>query len=404
MNNYLIIADDFTGANDTGVQLTKRGIETQVVLDGENIVGDNISYVLDTESRGLNSGDAYDRLKRQLNNMFSRKFDLVYKKIDSTLRGNITAELIAVDEEYKPDLIIFAPAFPDIGRITKDSIHYVKGIRITETEFSKDPQNPVLEDNIQKILESKYSEAILHHNLEEIRKSNIGFNNSRVHTFDAENNQDLEKIVTAAINTNKKILWVGSAGLANVILQVQRPLKPVLAIVGSLSEVSRNQIKYAEGKGVNILKVNIGNILKEKNKDYYVKVAREVLYEGKDLIITSSYDLDNYKSSVEVGKELSMTKEEVSYYTQKILGEIGKEALSEIDMAGLFITGGDTAMGFIRSTKAKGSRIVEEIITGIPLMKLNGGEFDGLKVVTKAGAFGSEDALYYAMSKLKEEK
>lgn len=404
MKKCLVIADDFTGANDTGVQLTKRGIDTYVVLDGENVVDDSISYVLDTESRGLSERKAYEKIKEQIKDIFKREFDMVYKKVDSTLRGNITSELKAIDEEYKPDLIIFAPAFPDSKRTTVGGIHYVNGIRIRETEFAKDPIKPVVEDNIQKLIQSGYSEKVIHHSLEEIRNGNIDLTLERLHTFDAEDNTDLEKIVESAVKANKKVLWAGSAGLANIILKVSRPLKPVLAVVGSLSEISRKQIEYAKKKGKDIIKIDIGSILKGKPVDEYVNDVVEGLSSGKDIIITSAYTLEEYKKAIEAGKELSMTKEEVSHLTQDVLGKISEEAVRKVKVSGLFITGGDTAMGFIKRTKAKGSHIIEEIETGTPLMELSGGEFNGLNIITKAGAFGKEETLYFAVDKLKEER
>lgn len=402
MNRYLIIADDFTGANDTGVQLTKREIETHVVLDGKNINNKDISYVLDTESRALSEEEAYERLKNQMNGIFNNHFDLVYKKIDSTIRGNITSELIAIDEEFKPDLIIFAPAFPDIGRVTKDGVHFVNGKRITETEFSRDPLKPVKEDNIQRLLELGFEEPIIHHSIDEIRNHRIEFEKGRIHTFDAEDNHDLERIAVAALNTDKKVLWVGSAGLANTILKVVKPFKPSLAIVGSLSEVSRKQIKYAEDKGVKVLKIDIADILKNKTMEKYINQAMEILNKGNDLIITSSYDEDDYEETIKLSKELSMTNAEISGLVQDILGEISVKTINQSEISGIFVTGGDTAMGLLKSSKSEGSQIVEEIMTGIPLMKLVGGNFNRYKMVSKAGAFGNEDALYFSINKLKE--
>ena len=402
MNRYLIIADDFTGANDTGVQLTKRNIETHVVLDGKSIINKDISYVLDTESRALSEEEAYHRLKSQLKGIFNNHFDLVFKKIDSTIRGNITSELIAVDEEFKPDLIIFAPAFPDIGRVTKNGVHYVNGERITDTEFSRDPLKPVKEDNIQKLLELGFEESIIHHSIDEVRNSKFEFAEGRVHTFDAEDNQDLEKIATAAMNTGKKVLWVGSAGLANIILEVSKPFKPALAIVGSLSEVSRKQIKYAEDRGVKVLKIDMADILKNKTMEKYVDQAIAILNRGEDLIITSSYDKDDYEDTIKLSKELSMTKAEISGLVQDILGEISVKTINQTKISGIFVTGGDTAMGFLKISSSEGSQIIEEIMTGIPLMKLVGGNFNKYKMVSKAGAFGNEDALYFSINKLKE--
>lgn len=51
-NRYLIIADDFTGANDTGVQLKRRGFSTDVIFDPA-LIGPEGSFVLDTESRRM---------------------------------------------------------------------------------------------------------------------------------------------------------------------------------------------------------------------------------------------------------------------------------------------------------------------------------------------------------------
>ncbi|MDR7869816.1 MAG: four-carbon acid sugar kinase family protein [Tissierellaceae bacterium] len=402
MDRFLIIADDFTGANDTGVQLTKRGIETHVVLEGKSIRDKKISYVLDTESRALSEEKAYERVRDQLIGISSHKFDLVFKKVDSTIRGNITSELKAVDEEFNPELIIFAPAFPDIGRITKDGIHYVNGNRIVETEFSRDPIKPVLEDNVQKLLELGYNEDVVHHNLNEIRDNNVLFKGARIHTFDSENNLDLEKIVVFAMNTGKKVLWVGSAGLANTILKVNKPFKPALGIVGSLSEVSRSQIRYAENKGVKVFKIDIVDILRNKSENEYINQAVEMLNKGNDLIITSAYDTDDYKETINISKEMAMTKVEISSLVQEILGKISVKTIKQVDISGIFVTGGDTAMGFLKNSNAQGSQIIEEIMTGIPMMRLVGGEFDGYIMVSKAGAFGNEEALYYSLNKIKE--
>ena len=173
MDNYLIIADDFTGANDTGVQLKKRGIKTNVILDTKNINDFSISYVIDTESRGLTEKDAYEKVKNQIKKLFTQDFELVYKKVDSTLRGNIVSEIKAVDEEYKPELIIFAPAFPDIKRTTIDGIQKLNDVRIVDTEVAKDPKKPVKEDNINKLLQKGFEEKIVHYGLNEIREKNI---------------------------------------------------------------------------------------------------------------------------------------------------------------------------------------------------------------------------------------
>ena len=66
------------------------------------------------------------------------------------------------------------------------------------------------------------------------------------------------------------------------------------------------------------------------------------------------------------------------------------------------LTGGDTALGVMENIEAAGTEILAEILTGSPLVRVKGGRFDGLKLVTKAGAFGSDDAAAFALRKIKE--
>ena len=89
MKQYFIVADDFTGSNDTGVQLTRRGIQTRVVLDPKGIRTDDFSYVLDTESRNLPGPAAQKKTATLLEGVDLSTYDCVIKKVDSTLRGNI---------------------------------------------------------------------------------------------------------------------------------------------------------------------------------------------------------------------------------------------------------------------------------------------------------------------------
>ena len=102
---FLIVADDFTGANDTGVQLKRYGIPVEVLLDGKQSPGD-ISLVLDTESRALMAGAAGRKVKRMLEGVELSEFSFVIKKVDSTLRGNVAEEIAALDAVYQSELIV----------------------------------------------------------------------------------------------------------------------------------------------------------------------------------------------------------------------------------------------------------------------------------------------------------
>lgn len=350
----------------------------------------------------MDKKSAYERVKDITRKILNDSYTCVFKKVDSTLRGNIAEEVKAVCEVYEPELIIFAPAYPSNDRITKDGIQFMNGVPVSQTEIGRDPKKPVLEDNIVKILQSGFVENVLHISLQQLRNGEIDFSNIKVLTFDAVEDENLVDIVKYIDKSNKKVLWVGSAGLANAIMEVYIPLKPVLAVVGSISGVSGEQVRFAESKSAKVVKVDVAKMLKNNDICSIIQSAVNILEQGQDAIVVSSYIREEYEESIRVGKELGMTKEEVSTFAQAILGQVTEKILNRVEVSGLFLTGGDTAIEVIQRLGARGTKILKELAAGIPLIKLKGGAYDGTTAVTKAGAFGEIHALDYCIRKIKE--
>lgn len=403
MMKFLIVADDFTGANDTGVQLKKRGIRTYVVYDSHSMKDDDRSYVLDTESRGMSPEDSYNKLKENLSRIKDRRFDFIYKKVDSTLRGNIASEIKAASQVFGSEVIIFAPAYPENKRKVIDEDLLVNGTRVSETEIAKDPKTPVHESNIRKMLQSGLQKDVIHYGLDDIRKGNISVTDDGIYTFDTEVEEDFGYIIKAAVESGRKILWCGSAGLANSIINYTLPSKPVLGVIGSVSDVTREQVRFASAKGCSIINLDMASILEHNDVSGYVDEAVRSIENGRDTLIVSAFRREDYDQAVERGRLLGFSPENVSEFTQNILGKITLGILKVTKVSGLFLTGGDTAIGVMESLKAASAEIIFELMPGIPIIRINGGNGESLKAVTKAGAFGSSDALFYSIRKLKED-
>lgn len=404
MNRYLIVADDFTGANDTGVQLKRRGIPTSVVFSSEHILSKD-SYVLDTESRAMEPGAAGEAVKSGLLGVVLSDFERVMKKVDSTLRGSIAAEIKALDDCYQSELVVFAPALPDLGRTTVDGVHCLKGVPITQTELSRDPKTPVREDNIARLLQAAYEEPVTHIPLASVSNGTIDFSQGRIFACDAATNGDLERIVGSALDTGKRVLWVGTAALADHLLGAEVRTPPAMAVVASVSSVSREQVHYAAGEGAELVLVPIPQMLDgDCSQDLCIQAALAHIRAGRDVLLCSSasYDREELERSLQAGQRRGMDPGQVSAYTQRVMGELTRSILEGGELSGLFITGGDTALGVFQVAESLGSSIVTEISIGIPMMRLTGGPFAGLKVVTKAGAFGGKEAITFALRKLKE--
>ena len=404
MNRCFIVADDFTGSNDTGVQLSRRGFRTKVVLDASAILDDGLSYVLDTESRNMPGPDARAKTAALLQDVDLSSYDCVIKKVDSTLRGNIAEEILETDRVYGSELVIFMPALPALGRTTKNSIHKLNGVRIAYTELARDPRKPVLQDNIAEILRSAFDEPVGALELGQIHTGQIDFSSARLWACDAETNEDMRAVITAARKAANKILRVGTAAMADNVLADEHPAYPALAVIASVSEVARNQIHYAEEKGLLVQTVDIADILRGGDRDVYVARAVEALRAGKDLAFVSSasYDRAELDASLEAGAERGMDRDAVAEFTGQVISGMAAEIIETVKISGLFLSGGDTAIHFFNLVGAGGSEILYELTVGIPMMRLTGGRFDGLKVITKAGAFGAVDVLPLIMRKLGE--
>ncbi|MCJ8008429.1 four-carbon acid sugar kinase family protein [Lederbergia wuyishanensis] len=408
MNNKIgIIADDFTGANDSGVQLAKKGLRTSV---GIQLNENNDVLVIDTNSRSLEPSEAYTRVLKAAQYMFRSGVSHIYKKIDSTLRGNIGIELLAVEKVYEPDIVVIVPAFPKLGRITKEGHHYINGEIISETEFAKDPKTPVKVSYIPDLLyiEAKkravvYNSEILRKTDEEfIQRINLGENWI---VFDVEKDTDFTEIIDKLLKTELKIVWAGSAGLIEYLpsrlrLETSQLLEmpkysigKTLTISGSLSNVTRKQLREAE----------------RMPNTYTIKV--DVLQ-----ILKQSIDMETILNNIQNRPEIEhiflyvVSNERYHYVQALAISEQIVERLGEMALAiceniesvqGLFLTGGDTARAVCSKLGIVEIVLFTEVEAGLPFGKLLGYKRE-LWAVTKAGGFGTKYTLKHALHFLKD--
>ena len=404
MSKYLIVADDFTGANDTGVQLKRKGKPTYVTFLREVEAPREGSLVIDTESRNFSEEKAISLINESLAHIDLESYDVVMKKIDSTLRGNIAEEVKALDALYASDLVLVLPALPDLGRVTLRGRQYLNGLPILETEHAHDPIKAVTEDNLVSLLSRVYDEPIGFVPLEKIRSGSFDISQARIVVCDSETNEDMLIVLKTVMALQKKVLYVGTAALADHLCELENPAKPSLGIVASLNSVSADQVRYAQKAGVASVLLPIADLLAGKgNLETYIERAEVILSEGKDLLVVSSGVLDpaSYEASLDSGELQGISKEEVSRQTRLLISEVGKALVDRVPLSGVVITGGDTAMGLMESLCARMTEIVTEVAFGIPLTRLVGGPHDGMKVITKAGGFGKSDAILFALRFLK---
>lgn len=227
MRKVLVLADDLTGALEAGVLLEGAA----VVLHAAPEDG---AVVIDTESRHL----APDRAGRAIAAWVEQiPAELIYKKTDSTLRGNIAAELAALP----PGRIHYAPAYPRLGRTVRGGRLHVNGEPVERTSFACDPLDPVTDGDIRRVLARQ--EAPL----------------GRITIHEGESDDCLERAADAVFAEPAPRLAAGPAGLLAVLvrrLNLARRVSPLprvercLVINGSAHPASLAQMETAAAAGV----------------------------------------------------------------------------------------------------------------------------------------------------------
>ena len=423
----VVVADDLTGATDTGLQFSKVGLRTEVYFDPPLLPGSGDVIAITTESRARPADEARRRVLRAGARIRGWNVSHVYKKIDSTMRGNIGAEVEALANSLDRRLVILAPAFPANGRTVHNGRLFVNGVALGESEFASDPSSPRRYSRIGKMLAEQSTRHIVEIGLDDVRRGAARLierfeqlaaaKEPTLVVCDAVEPSDLNQIAKA-IAGNSFVLPAGSAGLAEWLphaLQMRPspassiPQLPSVAavvfVVGSVNPIARRQLQIlAEDDEVSTVKVSADRLVDTSTRRREIErgalEARSAIASQMDVALT--FDLEHGSDRlVSLAEGNRLTMHELTEILVDSLGTIVARAGALAGRIGLILTGGDTAIAVCRALGGKGMVVSREVAPGIPMCALVGGDYDGAPVVTKAGGFGAEEALLVALRTLK---
>lgn len=423
-----IIADDLTGANDTGVQFAKRGLRTSVLMQKEARVSSVLDVlIIDTDSRSLSTTKAYESVHAAADILKSDSFDIIYKKVDSTMRGNIGSELDAIYDVFQPDILVLAPGYPENNRCVKNGKLYIGDVLLQETNFTNDPNNPMSDSYVPSILKSGTDREIALITMEDIDKGSEHVRRKVIQIkevgipyllFDTRKDKDLEFIVSCIVQTKLNVVWSGSAGLADHLIEhtkqntgtfvPPRTKGPVLMVVGSVNERSRIQLgkilDLEEVMGIELqsqFAVKTDQLLQEE-MNRVLNLVDEAIQKKLHIVLYSSGNPKAIELAIKCGHNNALTPQMVSNRISKVLGEITKEVIQKYGISRLFLTGGDTAKRVCDSMGIAEFRLIDEVEMGVPLgVLLYERE---IITITKAGGFGSEEVLLKSLKILRGEQ
>ena len=420
-----IIADDLSSCTDCGIQLARDGLRTYVVLDRHGDIGHLGScdvVAVDTDSRARDAGDAYHRVV-EATRFVQGACTAVYKSVDSTLRGNLGSEVDAVMDVIAFDIAAIAPAFPLYGRTTIAGTQYVHGRRIDLTEFASDPQMPIRESSVPGAFASQSRRRVGHVGLDTLHGGSAAVR-ARVMElqqvgvelviFDAQSEDDLDVIVSGVTSSGLRVLWVGSTGLAGHLSVTMNTTArtpaaavkhegsgvPILSVVGSASQITREQVAaYVRQAAASSVRMDPVRIIEgPRLRDREIKRCRmhvlDELRSGRDVVLEVLSSREDIAATQALGRRKDLDGAQAGVELVRSLAEICASVIERIEVGGLILTGGDTARAVCDRLGARGILILCEVEPGIPLARMVG-PYE-VAIVTKAGGFGSPDALLLA--------
>lgn len=377
MPQCVVIADDLTGGNATGVLLKKMNYQAYTVMNTESMdlqaLEDCDCVIYPTDSRGVAPEVAYERVYNICSLLKDDAVKVYSNRIDSTLRGNLGSETDAMLDCLGEDYIaIVAPCFPASGRIVVGGYMLVNGLPLHKTDIAIDPKTPVKVSEPAVLFQeqSKYKTAsilmkdLMHgkHYLADVMKAHV-----------AEGCRILA--VVGSVNPNTKAqmeeLWL-SQRIHNVFVK------------------TRELLESEEQRSAEIQRV-IHEILEVSHLNTVSTVTGDGIYP-ENRIDFQPY-MERYHCSMDdVTDKINSAFAEIAYGIFQ----------AQPEYKGLYTSGGDVTVAVYKKFQTAGLSLSDEVLPLAAYGQFLTGPFAGIHIITKGGSQGERDAINRCITYLKE--
>jgi D-threonate/D-erythronate kinase len=352
MTSVRLLADDLTGALDTAAEFV--GLCGPLDVTWGTVLSTSVpeSLAIDSGTRELAKAEGVEIVGRLAPLLCDGT--IAYKKVDSLLRGAWAAELGACLRTGHWASCVVAPAFEYQGRRTCD------GQQLART--SQGDWHPV-GANLLAQLQAE--------NIHARRGRFEALSHGGVQVFDAQSDQDLDRVVEMGRQLAAPVLWCGSGGLAGALARgshagaSRRLKKPVLGLFGSDQIVTASQLEACGEATVTLAEAEAGGA---------VRVHRKLADDGVALV---KFSLPEGLSRAEAARRIAREMTAL---------------IAALDPPGtLVVAGGETLKAVCIALGAQALRVAGRLVPGLPRSTLQGGRWAGIDVISKSGAFGTRE-------------
>lgn len=405
MAKLVIIADDFTGALDSGVQFSARGADVRVLADADFVaMPDADVLVINAESRHMTADCAYQTVHSIACRALAEGAEHIYKKTDSALRGNIGAELSAVMDAANETRLPFIPAFPKMNRMTRAGVHYISGVPVAESAFGADPFSPVRESEVKKLIALQTAREVT-----SCAASSGIPDQAGIHVYDAEKEVDLDRIADLLMPEHLRIS-AGCAGFGAALAHVLGfdgkagdvgvRSDRLFMVCGSVHPVTVSQIRTGVENGAGRVSLSPRQLMEGWEDGFAAELVE--LSEQYNCCVVDT-DPEHTDLTAQYAETHGFPHGCLRQRIAASLGRLTRELLDGGLRTTLLCSGGDTLYAVVKELGIRELIPLCEILPGVILTRFyhHGQSYD---VITKSGGFGEADILRQLINFLKERK
>ncbi len=400
-----IIADDFTGAADSGIHFSRTGRRVDLLIQGLTCAEQPAEcgvISLTTESRFMRPAAAAAKVASAVEHCMRAGITRFYKKIDSTLRGNPGGEIEAFLHASGRTAALICPAIPRIGRICSNGCIYLNGTPLHETETGSDPFNPISTSSVAGLLESQSSLPAYSLSVAEVESGAAALAarvqsliRDGVRLIVADALTDTHLLTLAGQIDLSETLPVGAAGFAWALAErfklsgaahaaifPTRPQGPLVAVIGSLSSVSREQADIACRSGCFFpfeIRTTDTPVMIEQA---FLRVLPQIRKAGANILLRMA--------AMPGAAEISKTEGE---RVASLLGYAAAVICRNYACKTVYSTGGGTSMAVARALGIGSVALEDEIMPGVVLGSCSAPDTGVRWFISKAGGFGTRNIL-----------
>jgi uncharacterized protein YgbK (DUF1537 family) len=415
-----IVADDLTGGNDSAVQFARDGWRARLILENHlnEVVGARSVLAVVTDSRAMHEPDAKAATASAVMALQRSGVDRLFVKIDSTMRGSINGQIQGALEAWSVQhpgaFAVVCPAYPAMGRTLYRGQVLISGARVETTAMGRDPVTPMRASEATELLPDGVGIALTEGTTtQQARQIETGARNrAGLVIVDASTDADLRAIASAIAHLGPMAVPVGAAGLAAAMSRVWADeagideVQParlgakdrVVVVVSSLHSVSRQQcealVALMPDHEVHRFQPALAQFFSSEDVGVWMSRQLEALPGLPRVVVIAAPD-ERSRSA-----ETAASRAERSATIASGLATATEVILDRHDVAALVLIGGDGARAVLDRLGGSGMRIMDTIAEGVPFGVVEGGQANGLSVVTKAGGFGGANALIEIVDRL----